>query len=30
MMNGSQPVSPDSKRILHDSVDMQETLSVVN
>ena len=29
MMNGPQPVSPDSKQILHDAVDMQETLSVV-
>ena len=29
MMNRPQPVSPDSKQILHDAVDMQETLSVV-
>ena len=28
MMNRPQSVSPDSKQILHDSVDMQETLSV--
>ena len=30
MMNRPQPVSPHSKQILHDSVDMQETLSVVS
>ena len=29
MMNRPQPVSPDAKQILNDSVDMQETLRVV-
>jgi hypothetical protein len=27
MMNRPQPLSPDSKQILHDSVNMQETLT---
>lgn len=29
MMNGPQPVSPHSKQILHNSVDVEETLRVV-